>query len=54
MIQTDNLTLSFAGRVLFENVNIKFTPGNSYGLIGANGAGKSTFSEMPLRRAGSH
>jgi ATPase subunit of ABC transporter with duplicated ATPase domains len=43
MIQTDNLTLSFAGRVLFENVNIKFTPGNSYGLIGANGAGKSTF-----------
>ena len=43
MIQTDNLTLSFAGRTLFENVNIKFTPGNSYGLIGANGAGKSTF-----------
>ncbi|MED5465447.1 MAG: ATP-binding cassette domain-containing protein [Myxococcota bacterium] len=43
MIQTDNLTLSFAGRMLFENVNIKFTPGNSYGLIGANGAGKSTF-----------
>jgi ATPase subunit of ABC transporter with duplicated ATPase domains len=43
MIQTDSLTLSFAGRTLFENVNIKFTPGNSYGLIGANGAGKSTF-----------
>ncbi|MBT6490650.1 MAG: ATP-binding cassette domain-containing protein, partial [Deltaproteobacteria bacterium] len=43
MIQTDGLTLSFAGRTLFENVNIKFTPGNSYGLIGANGAGKSTF-----------
>ena len=42
MIQTDSLTLSFAGRTLFENVNIKFTPGNSYGLIGANGAGKST------------
>ena len=43
MIQTDNLSLSFGGRVLFENVSIKFTPGNSYGLIGANGAGKSTF-----------
>ena len=43
MIQTDDLTLSFAGRTLFENVNIKFTPGNCYGLIGANGAGKSTF-----------
>ena len=43
MIQTDNLTLAFGGRALFENVNIKFTPGNSYGLIGANGAGKSTF-----------
>ena len=43
MIQTDGLTLSFAGKTLFENVNIKFTPGNSYGLIGANGAGKSTF-----------
>ncbi|MEC9465244.1 MAG: ATP-binding cassette domain-containing protein, partial [Myxococcota bacterium] len=43
MIQTDDLTLSFAGRTLFENLNIKFTPGNCYGLIGANGAGKSTF-----------
>lgn len=43
MIQTDGLSLSFAGRTLFENVHIKFTPGNSYGLIGANGAGKSTF-----------
>ena len=43
MIQTDNMTLSYAGRMLFENVNIKFTTGNSYGLIAANGAGKSTF-----------
>ncbi|MEE2959666.1 MAG: ATP-binding cassette domain-containing protein [Myxococcota bacterium] len=43
MISTDRLTLSFGGRILFENVNIKFTPGNAYGLIGANGAGKSTF-----------
>ena len=43
MISTENLTLSFGSRILFEDVNIKFTPGNCYGLIGANGAGKSTF-----------
>ncbi len=43
MISTDKLTLAFGGRVLFENVDAKFTPGNCYGLIGANGAGKSTF-----------
>jgi len=43
MISTEDLTLGFGGRILFENVNVKFTPGNCYGLIGANGAGKSTF-----------
>src|SRR3954469_3836838 len=43
MISTDKITLSFGGRTLFENVDAKFTPGNCYGLIGANGAGKSTF-----------
>ncbi len=43
MISTEKLTLSFGSRILFENVDIKFTPGNCYGLIGANGAGKSTF-----------
>ena len=43
MISSEQLTLSFGARVLFENVDIKFTPGNCYGLIGANGAGKSTF-----------
>lgn len=43
MISTDQLSLQFAGRVLFNAVDIKFTPGNCYGLIGANGAGKSTF-----------
>ncbi len=43
MISTEKLTLTFGSRVLFENVDIKFTPGNCYGLIGANGAGKSTF-----------
>jgi ATPase subunit of ABC transporter with duplicated ATPase domains len=43
MISTEKLSLSFGSRSLFENVDIKFTPGNCYGLIGANGAGKSTF-----------
>jgi ATPase subunit of ABC transporter with duplicated ATPase domains len=43
MISTESLSLYFGSRVLFENVDIKFTPGNCYGLIGANGAGKSTF-----------
>ena len=43
MISTEKLTLGFGGRILFENVDAKFTPGNCYGLIGANGAGKSTF-----------
>ena len=43
MISTEGLSLYFGSRVLFENVDIKFTPGNCYGLIGANGAGKSTF-----------
>lgn len=43
MIATENLTLGFGGRTLFENVNVKFNSGNAYGLIGANGAGKSTF-----------
>lgn len=43
MISTEDLSLGFGGRTLFANVNVKFTPGNCYGLIGANGAGKSTF-----------
>ncbi len=43
MIQVQNLLLRFGERVLFEDVNLKFTPGNCYGVIGANGAGKSTF-----------
>lgn len=46
MISTSNLTLGFGAHPLFENVNIKFTPGNCYGLIGANGAGKSTFLKI--------
>lgn len=43
MISTSGVTLRYGKRPLFEDVNIKFTPGNCYGLIGANGAGKSTF-----------
>lgn len=46
MITTSNLTLRFGGRILFEDVNIKFSPGNCYGLIGANGSGKSTFLKI--------
>ncbi|MEH7806046.1 ABC-F family ATP-binding cassette domain-containing protein [Bacillus pumilus] len=46
MIAVNNVSLSFADRKLFEEVNIKFTPGNCYGLIGANGAGKSTFLKI--------
>ena len=43
MITVNNLTFNFGGQVLFKDVNLKFTPGNCYGVIGANGAGKSTF-----------
>src|ERR1041384_4072392 len=46
MITTDHLGLSFGSNKLFEDVNIKFVPGNCYGLIGANGAGKSTFLKI--------
>jgi len=46
MITTSDLSLSFGQRILFEQVNVKFTPGNCYGLIGANGAGKSTFLKI--------
>ncbi|BBB92008.1 MAG TPA: ATP-binding cassette domain-containing protein [Methylomusa anaerophila] len=46
MISTSGLSLRFGKRALFEDVNIKFTPGNCYGLIGANGTGKSTFLKI--------
>ncbi|KIL40175.1 ABC transporter ATP-binding protein [Gordoniibacillus kamchatkensis] len=46
MITVSNVTLRYGKRALFEDVNIKFTPGNCYGLIGANGAGKSTFLKI--------
>ncbi len=46
MISTSNIELQFGKRVLFKDVSVKFTPGNCYGLIGANGAGKSTFLKV--------
>ena len=46
MISANGVTLRFRKRTLFENVNIKFSPGNCYGLIGANGAGKTTFLKI--------
>jgi len=46
MIAANNLSLQFGKRVLFDEVNLKFTPGNCYGVIGANGAGKSTFLKI--------
>ena len=46
MISANNVTLRVGKKALFEDVNIKFTEGNCYGLIGANGAGKSTFMKI--------
>ena len=46
MIAVSNVSLRFGDRKLFEDVNIRFNPGNCYGLIGANGAGKSTFIKI--------
>jgi ATPase subunit of ABC transporter with duplicated ATPase domains len=46
MISAQNITLSYGKRVLFDEVNINFTKGNCYGIIGANGAGKSTFLKI--------
>src|SRR6476620_8148765 len=46
MLTVSNLSLRYGKRVLFDEVNLKFTPGNCYGVIGANGAGKSTFLKI--------
>ena len=46
MISANNVSLRFGKKALFEDVNIKFTEGNCYGIIGANGAGKSTFLKI--------
>ena len=46
MITVSELTLSFGGQLLFKDADLKFTAGNCYGIIGANGAGKSTFLKI--------
>ena len=46
MITVQNLAIQFGKRVLYKDVNLKFTHGNIYGIIGANGAGKSTFLRL--------
>ena len=46
MLQAINVSLQYGARVLFKDVNLKFTKGNCYGVIGANGAGKSTFLKI--------
>jgi len=46
LITVSDLSLNFSGRLLYDDVNLKFTPGNCYGIIGANGAGKSTFLKL--------
>ena len=46
MLTVSDVSLRFSDRKLFDEVNIKFTEGNTYGLIGANGAGKSTFLKI--------
>ena len=46
MLSVNNLSLQFGKRILFDEVNITFSPGNCYGIIGANGAGKSTFLKI--------
>lgn len=46
MITISDMSLTLSGRKLYDNVNLKFTPGNCYGVIGANGAGKSTFLKL--------
>ena len=46
MITASNLSIQFGKRILFQDVNLVFTPGNCYGIIGANGSGKSTFLKL--------
>ena len=46
MLSVQNLSLQFGKRILFDDVNLKFVNGNCYGVIGANGAGKSTFLKI--------
>lgn len=50
MLVSSNVTMQFGSKPLFENISVKFGGGNRYGLIGANGSGKSTFMKDPRRR----
>lgn len=50
MLQVTGVGLRFGDKELFKDVNLKFTKGNCYGIIGANGAGKSTFLKNIIRR----
>lgn len=50
MITVSDITMQFGKRILFQDVNLKFTPGNCYGVIGANGAGKSTFLNIVSKK----
>lgn len=50
MLTVTGVSLRFGARVLFDDVNLKFEKGNCYGVIGANGAGKSTFLKILSRR----
>ena len=52
MITVNNVSMNFSGQTLFKDVELKFVPGNCYGIIGANGAGKSTF--LRIHRRGHH
>ena len=54
MITASNITLKYGDRLLFKDVNLKFLPGNCYGLIGANGSGKSTFLKILSGEIDSH
>src|SRR5687768_15715717 len=49
MLATSNISIQFSAKPLFENVSVKFVDGNRYGLIGANGCGKSTFMKILAR-----
>ena len=54
MITVNNLDVQFGKRILFQDVNMKFTPGNCYGIIGANGAGKINIPPCYQQTAGSY
>ena len=49
MITVNDVSLNFSGQTLFKHVDLKFVPGNCYGIIGANGAGKTTLNPPPVR-----